>query len=96
MADAKRGVFHWDPERKCIVDGPAPRRSDEPKVVAKRGDGFGMSVQFPKWWGKGMKGVRHIPSGPHRGRIMFTTRQEAKDIGKRHEDVSGFKTTYDH
>jgi hypothetical protein len=39
--------------------------------------------------------VRHLPKGhPHAGRVYFTTKQEAIDIGKRHEDVSGLKTSY--
>jgi hypothetical protein len=55
----------------------------------------GISFQFPPGWDDGSGKVRHVPKGqPHAGRVMFTSKQEAIDIGKRHEDVSGLKTSY--
>lgn len=64
--------------------------------IGKRaGSDGGISFQFPPGWGKGMKGVRHVPSGPFAGRVFFTSRQEAIDLAKRHEDMSGSSTRYD-
>lgn len=91
-----RGVFHWDPEKQAIVDGPAPtgpRRDVKP--VARGSANGGVSFQFPKYWDDGSGKVRHVPSGPFKGRVMFGGPQEAADIGKRHEDMCGYKTTYD-
>jgi len=64
--------------------------------VGKRGgsDG-GVSFQLPPGWTDGSGKVRHIPSGPLKGRVYFTSRQEAKDIAKRLEDTSGQRVRYD-
>jgi hypothetical protein len=64
--------------------------------IGKRaGSDGGISFQFPPGWDDGSGKVRHIPSGKYKGRVYFTSRQEAIDIGKRHEDVSGHRTEYD-
>ena len=92
---SKRGIFHWDPERKCIVDGPAPRRSDEPRRVAKQGDDGGVSLQFPPDWDDGSGKIRHVKDGIHKGRVCWTNRQEARDIAHRLEDMQGSRVRYD-
>lgn len=64
--------------------------------IGKRaGTDGGISFQFPPGWGKGMNGVRHVPSGMFKDRVFFTSRQEAKDLAKRLEDMSGSTARYD-
>jgi hypothetical protein len=57
-----------------------------------REDTRGISFQFPPGWDDGSGRVRHVPSGPHKGRVMWTSPQEKRDIAKRHEDASGIET----
>lgn len=64
--------------------------------IGKRaGTDGGVSFQFPPGWDDGSGRVRHIQSGPLKGRIFFTSRQEAKDLAKRLEDRSGTRVQYD-
>ena len=64
--------------------------------IGKRGgsDG-GISFQIPPGWDDGSGKIRHIPSGPHKGRVYFTSRHEAKEIGKRLQDQSEMYVRYD-
>lgn len=91
-----RGVFHWDPDLQQIVEGPAPKRGAEKPPVAKRGDGRGgVSFQFPPGWDDGSGKVKHIKSGPLKGRVYFESRQEARDLARRLEDKQNFEVRYD-
>jgi hypothetical protein len=64
--------------------------------IAKRGgsDG-GMSYQIPKGWDDGSGKIRHVPSGPNKGRVMWTSRHEAQEIAKRLEGREGSRVRYD-
>lgn len=90
-----RGVFHYDPRSQSIVDGPAPLRPPDVQRLTKRGEG-GIAFQMPPGYLKETGKYNYVKSGPFKGRLQFRSRQEAIDIGKRHEDASGMKTTYDH
>lgn len=73
----------------------AARRARNVDSVDRGVRDVGISFQFPPGWDDGSGKVRHVPSGPYKGRVMFTSKREAIDIGKRHEDVSGVRTSYD-
>jgi hypothetical protein len=94
-----RGVFHCADGK--IVEGRAPetaaeRKSARHSLVKKKSSEGGISFTFPKNWDDGSGRVRHVQSGPWRGRVMFTSRNEAREIAKRHEGMCGARTTYDH
>lgn len=92
----RSGVFHWDPEKKCVVNGPAPRRiPDNLMRVTKRGDEGGVSFQYPPGWDDGSGKVRHVKSGPFKGRVCWTNAGEARDIAARLEDMQGSRVRYD-
>lgn len=63
-------------------------------IRTKRGE-VGFSPQFPKGWDDGSGKVRHIKEGPHKGRVCWTTREEAKEIAKRFEDQNGRECRFD-
>lgn len=91
-----RGVFHWDPVEKKIVEGRAGARPPELRRVSKRGDGKGgVSFQFPPGWDDGSGKVKHMPSGPFKGRVYFESRHEARDLAKRLEDRQQSEVRYD-
>ena len=79
-----RGVFHWDPEKKCIVDGPAPRRVGGTGIGVVREDGvsFGLPLNFDDGSGK----FRHLKDGVHKGHVFWESRKEAREIAKRAQD----------
>lgn len=91
----RHGIFHWDPEKRRIVDGPAPRRSPAVERLTKRGDDGGVSFQFPPDWDDGSGKVRHVKSGFLKGRVCWTNAQEARDIAHRLEDMQGTRVKYD-
>lgn len=64
--------------------------------VGKRGgsDG-GVSFQIPPGWDDGSGKIRHVQSGPLKGRVFWTSRQEAKEIAKRMEDKNESRVRYD-
>lgn len=64
--------------------------------IAKRGgsDG-GISFQLPPGWTDGSGKIRHVPSGPHKGRVYFTSRYEAQEIAKRAQDREQTHVRYD-
>lgn len=64
--------------------------------IAKRGgsDG-GVSFQLPPGWTDGSGKIRHIQSGPLKGRVYFTSRHEAKEIAKRLQDHEERHVRYD-
>ena len=55
----------------------------------------GVSFQLPKGWDDGSNKVRHIPSGPLKGRVFWTSRGEAKEIAKRIQDREERNVRYD-
>lgn len=59
-----------------------------------RGEIRGISFQFPPGWDDGSGKVQHVKSGPHKGRVCWTSKHEASEIAKRHEGKSGAETTY--
>lgn len=64
--------------------------------IAKRGGrNGGVSYQLPKNWDDGSGKVRHIPSGPLKGRVFFTSRHEAQEIAKRVQDHERQHVRYD-
>jgi len=64
--------------------------------VAKRGgcDG-GISYQLPPGWDDGSGKIRHVKSGPLKGRVYFTSRYEAKELAKRLQDKEQRHVRYD-
>jgi hypothetical protein len=70
-------------------------RKGRVNILKRPGSDGGISFQFPPGWDDGSGKVKHIPSGPYKGRVYFTSREEARDIAKRHEDQSGLRTRYD-
>jgi hypothetical protein len=64
-------------------------------VIRRQGYNGGVSLQFPPGWDDGSGKVKHVEHGPMKGRVYFSNRREAEDLGKRHEDVSGCSTRYD-
>lgn len=91
----RHGVFHWDAEKKCIVDGPAPRRGTEKARVSKTGDDGGVSLQIPPGWDDGSGRVRHVKDGPLKGRVCWSNRAEAREIAARVAAKEGQRVTYD-
>jgi hypothetical protein len=65
--------------------------------LARRGGGRngGMSYQIPKGWDDGSGKIRHIQSGPNKGRVCWTSRHEAKEIAKRLQDSEQRHVRYD-
>lgn len=59
------------------------------------GDGGGMSFQLPPGWDDGSGKIRHVTDGPHKGRVFFTSRHEAKEIAKRMQDKEERFIRYD-
>jgi len=64
--------------------------------IGKRGgsDG-GVSFQLPTGWDDGSGKIRHIQSGPLKGRVFWTSRHEAKEIAKRLQDKDERHVRYD-
>jgi hypothetical protein len=64
--------------------------------IGKRGgsDG-GMSFQLPKGWDDGSGKIRHVKDGIHKGRVVWTSRHEAKEIAKRLQDREERHVRYD-
>ncbi len=59
-----------------------------------RGAG-GISFTFPPGWDDGSGKVKHVERGEFKGRVYFTSRQEARDIAKRYEDRAGEACRFD-
>ena len=66
-------------------------------IISKAGGrkGGGISFQFPPGWDDGSGKVRHVESGPWKGRVYFQSAREAKEIAKRYEDQAGTRCRYD-
>jgi hypothetical protein len=64
--------------------------------IGKRGgsDG-GVSFQLPPNWDDGSGKIRHIQSGPWKGRVFFSSRHEAQEIAKRLQDREERHVRYD-
>ena len=64
--------------------------------IRKRGgsDG-GVSFQIPPGWTDGSGKIKHIQSGPLKGRVYFSNRHEAKEIAKRLQDREERYVRYD-
>jgi len=60
-----------------------------------RGEIRGISFQFPTGWDDGSGKVRHVQSGPFKGRVCWTSKHEATEVAKRHEGMGGGETHYD-
>lgn len=65
---------------------------DKPARVVGQGDRRGICFQIPP---TAIEGGERIKSGPFKGRIAFTNKNSARDIGKRVEDKTGFSCKYD-
>ena len=94
---SRSGVFHWDPEKKCIVDGPAPTRSrrlDDPNPTGGKGGG-GMFFQIPPGWSDGKPGIKYVEGGQFKGRVRFESRREAKELARRISDHQRRQVEYD-
>jgi hypothetical protein len=64
--------------------------------IASRGvHGGGISFQFPPDWDDGSGKIRHVPNGPNKGRVCFSSRREAKEIQARYEGKTGQRFAYD-
>lgn len=59
------------------------------------GSDGGISFQIPKGWDDGSGKVRHVPSGPHKGRVYFSSREEARELAKRVQDKEERHVRYD-
>lgn len=87
-------ALQWRREAKKLKKVNDSRKSARHTYLKKKGE-WGISFQFPPGWDDGSGKVRHVESGPFKGRVYWQSRQEAIDIGKRHEDKSGTFTSYD-
>ena len=70
------------------------RGQSETQHVIGQGDRRGISFQFPPDWDDGSGKVRHVQDGPHKGRVMFTSKHEAREIAKRYEGMCGQTARY--
>lgn len=76
----------------------ARRRPEAPQELFTRTGSrgpFGISFQEPKGWTDGKGGIKYVPSGPHKGRVMWTSRREAQELAKRMSDAKGRSVEYD-
>lgn len=80
---------------KGIQERAKARGPEQSQVLIGQGDRRGISFTFPPGWDDGSGKVQHVKDGPFKGRVMFTSRHEAQEIAKRHEDMSGSRTRYD-
>jgi hypothetical protein len=72
------------------------RRSARHEFARQGGKGKGgISFQLPPGWDDGSGKIRHIESGPHKGRVYFTSRTEAREIAKRMSDTCDQRVRYD-
>jgi hypothetical protein len=71
-----------------------PSRKDF-TVSGGHGDG-GISYTFPPGWDDGSGKIRHVQSGPNKGRVYFRSKREAREVAKRYEGKTGDRATYDH
>ena len=68
----------------------------KPVRVRKRlGDSGGISFQVPPGWDDGSGKIRHVESGPLKGRVYFKNRREAVELAKRLEGKTGDRTRFD-
>ena len=65
------------------------RGPDEVQILPGQGDRRGISFQFPPGWDDGSGKIKHVQSGPYKGRVMFSSKHEAREIAKRYEGSSG-------
>ncbi len=80
---------------KGLQERARQRTEPEPQHVIGQGDRRGISFQFPPGWDDGSGRVRHVPDGPYKGRVMFTSASEAREIAKRYEGTCGQTARYD-
>lgn len=71
----------------------ARRRGGRARLLKEK-ECRGISFQYPPGWDDGSGTVRHVPSGPFKGRVLWTSRHEAREIAKRHEGACGVETRY--
>lgn len=55
----------------------------------------GISFQFPPNWDDGSGKIKHVESGPFKGRVIWTSRREAREIAKRYSGQCNDKARYD-
>jgi hypothetical protein len=66
-----------------------------PKLTAYGGWGTGgIDFQDHPSWADGLD-VKRVPSGPHKGRVMFTSRREAQEIARMKSDIKRRDVRYD-
>lgn len=66
-----------------------------PRLTSYGGWGMGIDFQDHPSWADGLKGIKRVPSGPHRGRVMWTSRKEAREIARYKSDVKRRQVEYD-
>lgn len=54
----------------------------------------GIDFQDHPSWADGLN-VKRVPSGPHKGRVMWTSRREAQEIARMKSDVRHRDVRYD-
>jgi hypothetical protein len=62
--------------------------------MSRHGDKGGISFQIPEGWTGGSDKIRHVPDGPFKGRVFWTSQAEAREIAKRLEDKGGTRVRY--
>jgi len=72
------------------------RRARETQATGKMGDTgpVGIDFQWPPGWDKTGK-LRTLKGGIHSGRVIWTSRHEAKEIAKMKSDLIGRTVEYD-
>ncbi len=87
-------TFHFDHASGKVVEGRAGERPATRRASRGCTDG-GVSFQFPPGWDDGSGKIRHVPDGPLKGRVCFSSRREAVEIQKRYEGLTGERARYD-
>jgi len=55
----------------------------------------GICFQEPKGWTDGKPGLKYVQKGPHKGRLTWHSRAEAREVAKRISDARGISVEYD-
>ena len=70
-------------------------RDETPNLTAYGGWGQGgIDFQDHPSWADGLN-VKRVPSGIHKGRVMFTSRREAEEIARMKSDIKRRDVRYD-
>lgn len=55
----------------------------------------GICFQEAPGWSDGKPGLKYVEKGPHKGRLTWHSRAEAKEVAKRISDARGISVEYD-